>query len=611
MIVMLVSVVLLIGATALFVFSKAYMLAPYRIGWLMLLANVVYETLSIKLKIRRVLFDSILFGGAVIGSLILAGSMAALVVATVLGAVWVFALHTELIWRSDRPASQLKQSDGKVPLPIPRLIINIRGPVLERKKDAYAAGCMVDGQKQMYELIVLNPGTVRPQLPLGVSVKSACSSFVVEYAGSEVTKCPEPGQVVTLRFDVKAVTAGEGGDVLVSVSHGDWRWDRKIQISSVIPKDQSRVSSAKIEKWKYGANAGFVWRGDNDLYDPSTFQSVDGLKIALGLAGRFRMPTTIMLSTRLSLDAEEHKTFCDHYGWDRHSEEIPGFIEFLKNDVDKREDQEFPIESTQPYSAEIGNHCHLHYGTHAAAAPENHWKSHARMGDGTFPWMTNPGDSFSEQRDNIKKCMDEIEQEVGVRTTCFTIPSDVYDKHTSRAAEAAGIEVGNETDMSKIKKLLVFPAEHHPKGCVHLAEMTRMLPRDPVNAPQIAMLKFWMSFARRNKRTLVYLAHHHLVMYQSNACYSLTAELLRHVLQDTEGDVYPATLTGAGRYWRDVLSPKTRKIQITIQDGKATVTNSANRGLTGIPVDLVFNDGSRQVQLVDIPCGQSIIIDME
>jgi hypothetical protein len=34
---------------------------------------------------------------------------------------------------------------------------------------------------------------------------------------------------------------------------------------------------------------------------------------------------------------------------------------------------------------------------------------------------------------------------------------------------------------------------------------------------------------------MVFLAQHHLLMYRSNACANLTAELLRHVLATAKG----------------------------------------------------------------------------
>ena len=216
---------------------------------------------------------------------------------------------------------------------------------------------------------------------------------------------------------------------------------------------------------------------------------------------------------------------------------------------------------------------------------------------------------LEEQSGNILKCSESIKQHIGVETTCFTIPSDCYDDHTSQAVEAAGIEVGNDTDTNKIQKLLLFPKERHPKGCETLAEITRMIPKDVVNAPQVAMLKFWVGFARRNRRALVYLAHHHLVMYQTNACYNLTSELLRHVLADTEGDVYCATITSLGRYWRDVLSERTKKVRIELNENRVTVFNDGSSDLNGIPVEFSMIRGGRWMQLVDLQANQSVVID--
>jgi hypothetical protein len=410
---------------------------------------------------------------------------------------------------------------------------------------------------------------------------------------------------------VRAQAAGSGGEVRLRVAHGDWVWERTLRIASIPARATVRVRQAAIRRWKYGARAGFIWRGDHDLYDPGTFQSAEGLRIALGLAARFRMPTTVMLSARLSLVQEEHAAFCRQFGWDRRSHEIPNFIRFLREEVDTTLEQEFPTRAERPLAAEIGNHGYLHYGTHAAADPGNDWTSHARMGQGRYPWMSaDPCDSFTEQRDNVIQGSNAIEAAIGVRPASFTIPSDVYDQDTARAIEAAGIEVGTETDATKWQKLLVFPAEHHPAGCARFVELTRMLPRDPQNAAQVAMLKFWLGFARRNGRALVYLAHHHLVMYEGNACYHLTAELLRHVLADTEGDVYPATLTALGRYWRDVLSERTRCVRITVTGEQVTVENTGARDLTGLPLEIEYAGGGRYLRLVDVSAGATVIVEV-
>ncbi|MGD9780917.1 MAG: hypothetical protein AB7V14_02055 [Kiritimatiellia bacterium] len=598
------------GLAGIFVWSKCFFLAPGRAGWPMLLANVFYETVEIKLRLRRTWMDFLLLALTGLGAGFLWGGTVAAALALAMGAVWAGALRVELRWRSDAPARQLSASDGRVPLPVPRLIVTLRGPVLRRGRRVYRAGVLPEDWKQPFELMVLNPGSVRPQLPLRIEISTSSTHVGVDAESLGDVSCPEPGQIAGIPFAVRAVRAGRGGDVRLRVSHGDWTWERLLRVDAVPARGSLRIRNAAIRRWKYGARAGFVWRGDNDLYDPATFQSAAGLRIALGLAARFRMPTTVMLSARLSLYPEEHKAFCKQFGWNRHSEEIPGFVRFWREEVDMEVDQEFPTRTDRAWSAEVGNHAYLHYGTHAAADPGNGWTSHARVGQGRYPWLKDyPCDSFAEQRDNIAACTRSIEETLGVRTASYTPPSDMFDAQTARAVEAAGIEVGNETDATKWQKLLTFPVEHHPKGCARLVELTRMLPRDPVNAPQIAMLKFWLGVARRRGRALVFLAHHHLLMYKSNACHALTAELLRHVLADAEGDVYPATLTGMGRYWRDVLSERTRTVQIRIAGNAVEIQNVGDRALAGLPLEIEFGGGRRCMRLVDVPAHASVSIE--
>ena len=589
------------SAAAVFLLAKCYFLAPSRLGWGMLLANAFYETLEIKVGVRRAWLDGLLWATATIAAAAWGGGYAAAGAALALGGAWVAALFVDLRWRSDPPARQYAASAGRVPLPIPRMIVSLRGPTLRRTKRVYHAGDWPEGWTQTYELMVLNPGKVRPQIPLCIEIAAVGAGLEVEAAGPAEIVAPEPGQVIVRPVTLRAVRPGPGGDVRLRVAQADWVWERLLRVDSIAARGALRIRAAAIRRWKYGARAGFVWRGDNDLYDPSTFQSAQGLRQALGLAARFRMPTTVMLSARLSLFPDEHEAFCRRFGWNRHSEEIPDFIRFWNEEVDTAVEQEFPTRTERPLAAEIGNHGYLHYGTHAAADPGNGWTSHARVGAGRYPWLReHPCDSLAEQRDNIVACTRAIEDKLGVRTTCYTPPSDMFDASTARAVEAAGIEIGNETDATKWQKLLTFPAEHHPAGCERLVELTRMLPRDPVHAAHVAMLEFWLGFARRNGRALVFLAHHHLLMYRSNACANLTAELLRHVLSDAEGDVYAATLTAMGRYWRDVLSERTRAVRVDVGETAVEIRNVGDRPLIGLPLEIEFADGRRCLRLVDV-----------
>jgi hypothetical protein len=280
-------------------------------GWLMLLANVRLRNAGDQAAFPPRALGRVLWLVATGGAGCWLGGAGAAVVAVVLGGAWVWALRVELRWRADAPARQQADCAGRVPLPIPRLIVTLRGPVLRRGRRTYRAGVLPEGWSQPYELLILNPGIVRPQLPLRIELATASTRVRIEAGKQSEWPCPEPGQVVAIPFALRGERAGRGGDVRLRVAHGDWTWTRRLRVAAVPARGAQRVRNAAIRRWKYGARAGFVWRGDNDLYDPATFQSAAGLRLALGLAARFRMPTTVMLSSRLSLHPDEHAAFCN------------------------------------------------------------------------------------------------------------------------------------------------------------------------------------------------------------------------------------------------------------------------------------------------------------
>ena len=593
--------IFLAGLLTIFLLSKCFFLAPYRGGWLMLVANLVYEVGERKLRCGRTLLDAILLLVLVIGTWFFSGSLVSIVVAVVLSFFWVWSLMEDAKWRSGSLGRQYAPLKQSVPLPVPQLIVTLRGPVLERRQGRYELGDWPEGLEQKFEIMVLNPSIVRPQLPLKVSMEVVCEDIRLDSVSNGAMVCPEPGEVKILPFRLKAVRCGSGGEVDISVSHGDFVSKHRLHLRQIFAPGSINVKSATIKRWKHGVSGAFVWRGDQDLYDPSTFQSEEGLRVTLGLAGRFRMPSSLMLSARLSLVPEEHKEFCQHFGWDRKTEEIPEFIRFLRDDVDTSVEQEWPTVADRPFAVEIGNHHYLHYGTHVAADLGNGWKSHARMGDGEYSWLSqNPADSFSEQRDNALKCNAVFLETIGVVPASFTIPSDVHDMDTARAIEAAGLEVGSETDAGKLEKLLWLSPPHHPEGCSRFVELPRMHPRDPENACQLAIMKYWVGVARRTGRSLVFLAHHHLMRYRGNVSYHLVEELLRYVLAEQEGDLYVATLTSVGRYWRDVLSERTRCIDIRVDGQTVHIANNGARDLSGLPLEIDMGEGRCFMRMVDV-----------
>ena len=606
-----IAAILLGSAASVFLLGKSLFLAPCAVGRAMLLANLVYEVAERKLRMERMELDALLWVALVAGVGVWAGGWAAAAAAVLLGLAWIGYLRADAEWKAGRLARQSAETAGRVPLPIPRLVVLIRGPVLERGRGEDDLGDWPERWEDRFEIVVLNPSPVPAQLPVEIHVAS--STVQLEVAGTVGGELPPPasGEIVSMKFGLRAAGSGPGGEVRVHVQHGDFHYRRTLRVRSIVPRSQISVKRAEIRRWKGGARGAFVWRGDQDLYDPATFQSAEGLRHVLGMARRFRMPNSLMLSARLSLVPEEHKAFCERFGWDRKTGEIPAFIRFLRDDVDKALEQEWPVATAKPFAAEIGNHFYLHYGTHAAAAEGNGWKSHAGIGAGHYSWFSrNPMDSFLEQRDNAVKGSQVLKEAIGAAPASFTIPSDVFDGDTARAMEAAGLEVGSETDTPKWEKLLHLAPPHHPAGCERFVELPRMHPRDPENAGQVAMLKYWVGAARRSGRALVFLAHHHLMRYRGNESAALVEEFLRHVLADQQGDLYVGTLTAVGRYWRDVLSPRTRCVQATTAGNRVSVANAGSRPLTSLPLEINLGGGKRHLRLVDVPADATIAVEV-
>lgn len=588
-----------LGLAATSLASRAYFLAPSRAGRLMMLANALHETLIVKLRVRRSTVDAAVVSGAVLGALLSWGWGAAAAFGLALCAAWVAALEAERQWASGRSARQLRSVAGKVPLPLPCLAVVVRGPVLRRRRRRYDLGSWPEGLRQRFEVIVQNPSTVRAQLPLRIDVDVSGGGLVLDGESSWVGSAPEPGASLTFDFSLAAGTAGAGGYARVCVAHGDDRFERQLKLDEVLAGSDAVPVAATIRRWKHGAKAAFCWRGDHDLYDPCTFQSEEGLRVALGLSRRTGIPSSLMLSARLSLDGSEHEEFCRQFGWDRRSKEVESFVEFLRRDVTFEQELEWPLPSDGGLRAELGNHGYLHLGTHAAAHPGNGWKSHSRFGAGTYPWVRGrPDDSLAEQRDGIVENARVVEVMLGVQMASFTIPGDVLDGQTARAAEAAGIEVGSETDGSKLSKVFRLTPPHHPDGCDRLVELPRKYPKDPEEGHQVAMLRFWIGVARRTGRAVVFLSHHHLRLFEGTRTSHLTEAVLRYVAADTDGDVWIGTLTALGRYWRDVLSERTRSVSAGVRGGEVWVTNRGPRAQEGLPVEVSFGRGRSCLVLV-------------
>lgn len=575
----------------------------------MVLANIVYDTIHKKTGLHRWYLDLIFFPIIVLGWSALCSSEVGIGVGLVSAICWSWAMMIDLRWRSGILSHQHGGLSERVPMPIPNLVSIIEGPILERKRHLIVGSWPLEHQAE-FTLFVLNPSKIRPQFSLRVELHSESSCIDLMSETCMEISCPEPGGLFKYSFSVKAISLTDSAShVHITITHADLIIRQELVISSVFSKKHSLIKSAEISRWKGGARSAFSWRGDQDLYDPATFQSVEGLRSSLALSHRFRIPSTLYLSARLSLVEEEHRAFCEHFAWNRHPEEINEFISFLKNEVSIQQDLEFPMETEKPLGMELGNHSYLHHGTHTAADQANQWTGRVWVGAGRYHWLsTDSPDSFTEQRDNAEKGKQVIREILGVETSSWASPGRVFDSETARAVEAAGVEIGSDTDASTFTSVMKMVFPHCPSGCTAFVELTKKYPGDPDDAYKSSMLKYWLHAMQRKKTAFIYMAHHHLLQYQGEACYRITEEFFDHLLRYGNGDFYLGTMTALGRYWRDVLNPTTKCIQIERRDAMIIVRNNGTKKQSRLPLEIKLQDGRIFLNLVDVEANSETFI---
>jgi len=604
--------------TTIALFSKLFFLASGPLGILVLLSNVFYEALFKKVGLDRWSVDLIAVPFLTIAWFISLGWSAALGFVIAYCMAWGYTLNQDALLKNNDPGIQdeLYRRHGApvtLPLPNPRLLYILQGPVLERS-DPYGLGDWPLGHRERFVFFVLNPTILQPQFPLLTTIECDNDAIEISTQFSKVMSCPLPGEITSFPFEIRAAHLSKTpANIIFRVKIGSFERKEELVLRSVFDPTNTTIESAVIDRWKGGASAGFAWRGDMDMYDPMTVQSVEGLKHTLGMSRRYRMPSTLYLSGRLSLDKEEHRRFCDQLGVDRETDGIDDFIKFMREEANTAGGViDFPCETDRQYALEIGNHMYLHYGTHAAMDEGNNWKMNARIGDGQYPWQGERRDSFSEQRDNAVKNATIIKEKLGVTIRSWGVPDRANDEHTSRAVEAAGMEVGSDTNTSAWTNVMMMPPPHHPKGCEKLVELTKKYPGDPDDAYKVAMLKFWMRRARKKRGVFIFMAHHHLLRYLGIAGTHCAEEILRHSIQGSRGDFYISTLLGLGRYWERVLCPQHRWVSSSVHGTLGiSIRNRGDERLEAVPVEVTFSGGRRLLILRDLPAGEEVRVSFD
>lgn len=491
------------------------------------------------------------------------------------------------------------------PSPHPNLVLNVAGPFVQRMP-RLLLGDLPVGQPVQLEVVVGNHTEIPCVLSPRVRARVVGGSYRVEPAARELQRL-QPGEVGTAVFTLRADAPTGAGRVEFELTYADRTEAVAVRVGSAFSPGDATLEGASIERYPGACRSAFAWRGDIDHYCTSTYQSIAGIGASFELGRRFRVPQTLFLSSRLTVDAEAADAFYRHFGVDRGQAQIPEFIQWMRDTVDFRLSAPYPWTSQKKYVVELGNHGHLHFGTDAAAAPENNWQVRVRMGQGNYPWLTGEPGSLAEQRDNAMECSRWFTELFNFTPRSWAMPDRTNDQHTAKAMEAAGCEVLSDSNIRTVHNVIYQPPPHHPEG-TQAVELTKRYPGDPEHIYHYGMILYWLHRSWRRRIPMVFMSHQHLRLFDGPACARFTEAVLRYVLTRFNGDLFIDTVFGLGSYWKDAFSPTHKCLSVQVEGGVITVRNTGTRDWARVPVELTFSGARRATVLVDVPAGGTVSV---
>jgi len=242
----------LLGLSAISLGSKLFFLSKTPLGIWVIASNVFYETLEKKGSLSRWQIDGVLFVALPILWYISTNVWAGYLFLFFFGAAWIYALQVDMRYRTNDPGRQEERFGAEeVPLPNPRLIMNIHGPFLERGVQL-ELGDWPEGYSAHFEIIVLNPTILWPQFPMKLQISSQSNKISLERHFEEVQKTPEPGEYISTTFILEAKQlSDEPIDIIVTASTGSYQLQEKIRLNSIF----SLVNQKVLDRFLTSAGA--------------------------------------------------------------------------------------------------------------------------------------------------------------------------------------------------------------------------------------------------------------------------------------------------------------------------------------------------------------------
>ncbi len=597
-------------------------LAPYRIGIVMYLANVLLETAEKRTPLSRwtleaaILVVALLCLGIGSGSLELAALIAVGYLLLVLENVTrerrlINNVYGTQETRGLRGTSPSESADNARRFPAPglhpQLSVNLDGPFVSRMP-TYELGILPVGRPISLSVLIGNHSRTPSQSEIDVTL-DVPTGWRVEGELKQELEPLEVGRVENVQWTIWPTASLASQEIVVCVRSSRFKSQLVVRADGCRQIRVNDVAAIEIKRYPEARRATFTWRGDFDLHDTASFQTAGGLETAFGLSMRYAMPQTMYLSTRLSLDQQSADEWARHYHVSRGSRQVPEFVQWLRDNVEWVYDAAYPVRSEKRYVVELGNHGHLHYDTDASGAEGNHWKAGAKPGEGKYPWQGDDLSSFADQRDNITEAARWCRDLLGFEPKSWAKPGRGNDQFSPAAVEAAGCLVATGSDIRPRDNVLKQPPPHHPMG-TSIVEITARYPSDPQHIQHAAMLQYWIHRGHRLGIPVVILVHQHMRQFDGVVCERITESLLNSTLNGFHGDFYFNTVFAVGCYWRDVISSHSKVVQIEMSGDSIQIINGGPRPWKAVPVDIRLHDGTRMTRLVDLAPESKITLDI-
>ncbi len=499
------------------------------------------------------------------------------------------------------------------------IVLNIRAPLVSvARRSVPCVGDREVGEPFAVALIVQNIGRSSAR---GVTVRveaqpDLCTARPDHVEGFDL----EPGEVRSFQFSIIPVAkTAKPHKIRFAVGHGSDRVSRILLVSSQFDAREHPPVGCEVRKWRHGLLCAACWRGDIDGFDNLSNQAT--LQPALDIAGLLRVPPTLFISGRLSLDFDEWSAwineFPDKMEGDVSYERFNSWLLFLRS-IKAENDLEYPLLGCGWPCAQIGNHMYYHYWSPYGydASRDTGWESNVEPGRFMHSWEKSRAagrDILAELTDNVQINATKLKEFFGVQVTTWSAPGNRPHSLYPKALSQAGVLGASESvqrrarvgrSWAPYRPDLGECMPYHPAGSAVVETGAHTRRFDPFTVTHLVCLKKAVRRALSKRSQVTYLWHPHMRLYSpffgGASSVSHFQEFLRFLVQDMGSTCWLTTHHNIVKYWESVLCPQHKAIHVTMDGRCIRIENTSSEMISGVPFDVTYRGGKRSCFVIDM-----------